>query len=178
MKKIREMILFFEGPLTKVQLGLAGAALVLIMVIELLNAFGRKLLIPFPCCLEFSESFMIVIVFMGIGYVALSEGHVQITILTRKMRPSTRRYLDAAAYASGTVIFGLLAYGACLIAWNSTLLLEIRIGVFHFPIWIFRIFFALGLSLMTLQCLINAVKFSRQASDPHWKPKEDVIERG
>jgi TRAP-type C4-dicarboxylate transport system permease small subunit len=177
MKKMREIMPFFEGPLTKAQLVLAGAAIVMIMMIEFINAIGRKLLIPFPCCLEFAESFMIVIVFMGIGYVALSEGHVQVTILTRKMRPSLRRYLDAAAYASGTVTFGLLAYGACLIAWNSTLLLEIRIGVFHFPIWIFRILFALGLSLMTLQCLINTVKFFRQASDPHWKPEEDVIER-
>jgi TRAP-type C4-dicarboxylate transport system permease small subunit len=169
MKKI---ISFLEGPVAKFEVVLAAASIIIVMIIEFLNAFGRKLYMPFPCCLESAESLMIVMVFLGIGYVALSEEHTQVTILTRKMRPSVKRYLDAVAYLFATVIFGVLAYGAWPIAWRSTLSLEIRIGVFDFPIWVFRVFFALGLSLMTLQCLSNTIKFFRQASDPTWKQAE------
>lgn len=171
MKRMRSILVFWEGPLAKVQIMLAGMAVILVMIIQFLNAFGRKLLVPFPCCLEAGESLLIVVVFLGIGPVALSEEHTQVTILTRKMRPSIRRYLDAAAYAFGAVIFGIMAYGAWFVAWSMVLILEMRIGVFHFPIWPFRVLFALGLTLMTVQCVINAVRFFRQGSDPNWQPE-------
>jgi TRAP-type C4-dicarboxylate transport system permease small subunit len=166
MKKIFS---FFEGPVAKFEVVLAAVSMVIVMIAQFINAFGRKLYMPFPCTLELAESLMIVIVFLGIGYVALAEEHTQVTIVTRRMRPSVKRYLDAAAYLFATVIFGILAYGAWPIAWWSAFSQEIRIGVYDFPVWLFRIFFALGLSMMTLRCLSNTIKFFRQASDPTWK---------
>jgi TRAP-type C4-dicarboxylate transport system permease small subunit len=172
---MRKMIAFIEGPLMKFEVFLAGLSMAIIMTIECLNAFGRKLLIPLPCCLEAAESLLIVIVFLGIGYVAFAEEHTQVTILTKRLRPSVRRFLDSAAYGFGAIIFGILACGAWPMAVASTLRLEIRIGVFHFPIWIFRLFFAVGLSLMSLQCVINALKFHQQASDPNWNGDGEVL---
>ncbi|MBW1773465.1 MAG: TRAP transporter small permease [Deltaproteobacteria bacterium] len=169
MKKI---VSFFEGPVTTAGAALAGLSIIIMMVIEFLNAIGRKLYMPFPCCLESAESLMITTVFLGIGYVALKEEHTQVTIITRRMRPSVKRYLDAAVYLFGAITFGVLAWGAWPIAWNAMLTLEIRIGVYRFPIWVFRIFFALGVTLMALQCILNTIKFISQASDPNWKPEE------
>jgi len=160
MKKI---ISFFEGPLMTIEVALAGIAIAILAVLETINAFGRKFLMPVPCCLEAAESLMIVMVFLGIGYVAREEEHTQITITTRWMPPYVQRLLDAAAYGFGALVFGILTYGTWPIAVAKTLQWEIRIGVFHFPVWIFRLFFAVGLTLMTVQCVINAAKFSQQA---------------
>lgn len=170
MKKIRRLI---EKPVESVALALASIAIFVMMVIEVLNAFGRKLFIPFPCCVETAEASMIVAVFLGIGYTALCEEHTQVTILTRRMHKAVRRYLDAAAYLFGTLIFGIWSYGAWRIAWRSFRMLEVRIGYYNFPEWVFRIVFALGLSLMTIQCILNALKFIGQASDPNWKPEDE-----
>ena len=51
-------------------------------------------------------------------------------------------------------------------------MLEIRIGVYHFPIWVFKIFYALGLTLMFIQSVINAIRFISQAADPTWNPED------
>jgi hypothetical protein len=37
-------------------------------------------------------------------------------------------------------------------------IMEIRIGVFRYPMWPFRMFLALGLTMMTIQLFINMVK--------------------
>jgi len=168
MKKIRYL---FEGPIESTALTIAGFSVFAMMVIEILNAFGRKLFMPFPCCLESAESLMITSVFLAIGYVAMVEGHTQVTILTRWMRPSTRRVLDGLSYLFAALIFGFLAIGACTIAFHSVLALEIRIGVYRFPIWVFRVFFALGLVLMALQSFFNTFKFIQQARDQSWSPE-------
>ena len=134
-------------------------------LIEVMNAFGRKLYIPFPCCLETAESLMITMVFLGIGYTAMLEEHTQVIILTRRFSVKAKCYLDLF----GAVTFAFLAYGSWPSSWHSMTTLEIRIGVYNFPLWVFRLFFSLGLTLMTLHCIINIVRFISQARDPSWK---------
>ena len=163
-----------ERPIAAFELFVAGLSIVLMAVIEMLNAFGRKLYMPFPCTLETAESLMITMVFLGIGYAAMQEEHTQVIILTRKFPPRIRRLIDAAAYLFGAVTFGILAYGSWPMAWRSMTQLEIRIGVYNFPIWVFRVFFFLGLVLMTLHCLINVIRFVSQARDPSWQGTDSV----
>lgn len=173
---MKRILGFIEGPLESVAVFLAGLSIVIMMTIEFLNAIGRKIYMPFPCTLESAESLMITTVFLGIGYVALSEEHTQVTILTRWMGKSSKRYLDAGSYLFGSLTFGVLAYQAWPIAMKSAMDLEIRLGVYAFPVWVFRIFFALGLSLMCLQCLINSIKFAFQARDPSWEAEKETTE--
>jgi TRAP-type C4-dicarboxylate transport system permease small subunit len=169
---MKKFVAFFEGRIERIGLVLAGFSIAAMMIIEFLNAIGRKLYMPFPCTLETAESLMITTVFLGIGVVALTEEHTQVTIITRKMPKSVKRYLDAAAYLFAAGLFGFLTLGAWPIAWDSTLMLEIRIGVYHFPIWVFKIFYALGLTLMFIQSVINAIRFISQAADPTWNPED------
>jgi len=160
---MKRFVSFCEGPLIRISVAFATISIAILAVLETLNAFGRKFLMPVPCCLEAAESLMIVMVFLGIGYVAREEEHTQITITTRSMPAYVQRLLDGIAYGFGALVFGILTSGAWPLAVDKVMKFEIRIGVFHFPVWIFRLFFAIGLTLMTIQCVINAVKFTRQA---------------
>jgi len=106
---------------------------------------------------------MIVMVFMGVGYVALMEGHTYVTLMTRKWKPSGTRFLDGLNSLFGAVVFSFIMWGAWISAYESCCKLEMIIGVFRFPVWPFRIIFALGLSLFVMQLFINSVKFIWEA---------------
>lgn len=169
---MKEFVLRIERFFATFGLIIGGFSVIAMMTIEVLNVFGRKLHIPFPCSLEAAESLMITSVFLVIGYVALVEEHTQVTIMTRRLRPSTNRLIEAFGYLFGALIFTFLAYGAWRIAWDMFRILENRIGVYRFPIWPFRILYALGLSSFVIQCYINTIRFISQAFDPEWKPGE------
>lgn len=174
---MKRLVHFFEHSLSLTQIVIAGLSIVIMTVVEVLNAFGREIGSPFPDALETAEALMISTVFMGIGYAALKEEHTQVTIITRRLPPRTIRLIDALAYLFAAAIFGMLTYGAWPLAWKSIGMQEIRIGVYNFPIWVFRTVFALGLTSMTIQSIINAIKFSFQAFNPVWLAEHNVSER-
>lgn len=176
MKKLVAAIKRVEGPLARAGLFAACVSLTIMLILEVANAIGRKILKPVPVTLETAESLMITTIFLSIAYVALNEEHTYVSLITRKMRPTTKRYIDTLGHLVGALIFLFLAIGAWKAGWASMLQLEIRIGVIRFPIWIFRLFFAIGLSLFTLQLIFNTIKFLDQALDPEWDNAEDMGE--
>ena len=176
MKKLVAAVKKVEGPLARAGLFAACVSLTFMLVLEVANAIGRKLLKPVPVTVETAESLMITTIFLAIGYVALQEEHTYVSLITRKLRPTIKRYIDALGHLVGTVIFLFLAVGAWQAGWASMLQLEIRIGVIRFPIWIFRLFFAIGLTLFTLQLIFNTIKFLDQALDPDWDDPDAISE--
>lgn len=159
MKKILGII----DHLSMYGVAIAGFSLVLMLVVEFLNVLGRELYVPLPCALEASESLLVVCIYLGVAYVNLHWQHTNVTILTMRFSFRAQKYLDSFAYLFGVVIYSILTVGAWKIAIAQTGQLEMRIGVFRFPIWPFRILFAAGLTLLVLQSLSNAIKCLSQA---------------
>jgi TRAP-type C4-dicarboxylate transport system permease small subunit len=139
---------------------LGGASVCLMMAIQVLDAIGRKVLVPFPVALELSQALMISTVFFSIGYVALRHEHTYVTLPTRNLHPGTNFLLDSFGQILGAVVFSFLTYAAWFVAIESFQKMEIIIGVLRFPIWIFKLLYALGLMLFVVQVWINAVKFA------------------
>lgn len=159
MKKIVSVI----DHLSLYAVAISGASLVLMLIIETLNVMGRELYVPLPCALEASESLLVLSVFLAVAYVALNFGHTNVIILTMRFPQRVQKLLDAFAHFFAVIVYAILAAGAWREAIKQTALLEMRIGVFRFPIWPFRIFFAVGLTLLVLQSLSNAIKCVSQA---------------
>lgn len=143
-------------------IGFAALSLVLIMVDEVINAIGRKFGAPFPCALELAVSLMISSIFLAVARVASVEEHTFVTMTTRWLPRPIKRGMDCFGFLLGMLVFGIISVGAWEIAYGSLLKMEMRIGVYRFPIWPFRIIFALGVSLLTLQLLANAVRAVKQ----------------
>ncbi len=150
---------------------LSGISVMAMMTAEFINAIGREFYKPLPCCLELSESLMITSIFMAAAYVGLKGEHTNVTIMTRRFPPRVQSFIDSFASLFGAIVFAIFAYGAWKIAFTATLKLEMRIGVFRFPIWPFRIFFAFGLTLLSLQFFSNMIKCLFQAMDRDYKPE-------
>jgi TRAP-type transport system small permease protein len=159
MKKILNVI----DRLSLYSVAIAGASLVLMLIVETLNVLGRELYVPLPCALEASESLLVVSSFLAVAYVALNWGHTNVIILTMKLPQKVQKFLDAFAHFFAFVVYAILAMGAWIEALEKTAMLEMRIGVFRFPIWPFRILFAVGLTLLVLQSLSNTLKCLSQA---------------
>lgn len=155
---MERIIVIYEEIFKKWGIFVISAPLFVMTIIEVLNAVGRKLFIPFPCTIESVESLLVISVYFGVSIVALEGGHVSVTIATEKFPASVKHFLDALANFFGAVTFGYLAAGAWGHAYKSISILEMRIGVYQFPLWPFKILFAVGLTFLTIQLVFNAIK--------------------
>ena len=160
---MEKLIIRYEATLEKWGVFLISAPLAVMTVIEVLNAVGRKLSMPFPCALESVESLLVISVYLGVAIVALEGGHVNVTLMTNRLSPSVQSALDALANLLGALTFGFFAVAAWVEGVKSVAILEMRIGMYRFPIWPFKIIFAFGLTLLMVQLGVNVVKYTYNA---------------
>ena len=160
---MERIILYYEGKLEKWGIFLISAPLAFMTVIEVLNAFGRKMFMPFPCALEAVESLLVISVYLGVSIVALEEGHVKVTLLSDSLPPAVQAIMDAFANLLGVLTFAFFTTGAWIEGIRALSIFEMRIGVYRFPVWPFKLIFAFGLSLLVLQLIFNVVKYVQKA---------------
>jgi TRAP-type C4-dicarboxylate transport system permease small subunit len=160
---MEKMIMLYEARLEKWGVYLISAPLAVMTIIEVLNAVGRKLSMPFPCALESVESLLVISVYLGVAIVALEGGHVNVTLMTHKFPRSLQYAMDALANLLGALTFGFFSAAAWIEAYKSFSILEMRIGMYRFPIWPFKIIFAFGLTLLVVQLVVNVIKFIHNA---------------
>jgi TRAP-type C4-dicarboxylate transport system permease small subunit len=160
---MEKIIMFYEQGLEKWGIYLISAPLILMTVIEVLNALGRKLFMPFPCSLEAVESLLVISVYLGVSIVALEGGHVSVSLMTDRLSARVQYGLDAFANLLGASTFGFLAFGAWKEAFRALGIWEMRIGVYRFPLWPFKLIFALGMTMLAIQLVVNVVKFIHKA---------------
>jgi len=160
---MEKLIMAYEEKFSRYGIYVISTPLILMTLIDTLNALGRKLYMPFPCCLEAVESFLVISVYLGVSIVAAEGGHVNVTITTQKLPQSVQYFLDAFANFLGTLVFGFWGVGAWREALKAWSIMEMRIGVYRFPLWPFRFIFALGVTMLTFQLAINVIKFVHKA---------------
>ena len=161
---VEKAIMFYERKYKSVGTWLIFLPLILMTLIEFLNAIGRKLLVPFPGTVESVESLLVISVYFGVSLVALEGGHVNVTITTNRLPVWSQHTLDAIANLLAALVFGYLMAGAWAEAIRSIGMLEFRLGVYRFPLWPFKTLYAVGLTLLTNQLVINSVKHLYLAS--------------
>jgi TRAP-type C4-dicarboxylate transport system permease small subunit len=166
---MEKMIINYEKWILKWSIPVIIFPVLIMAVIETLNVLGRKLFIPFPCALEAVESLLVISVYFGMSFVAMAGGHVNITMATEKLSLAKQKFLDALANFLGLLVFGFLMCGAWV---------EMRIGVYRFPIWPFRLFFAIGLTMFVIQLAINMIKLTHAAlGHPNYAGMDKLLEK-
>jgi TRAP-type C4-dicarboxylate transport system permease small subunit len=161
---VEKAIMYYERKYKGIATYLIALPLILMTLIEFLNAIGRKLVVPFPGTVESVESLLVISVYFGVSLVALEAGHVNVTVMTRRLPEGAQHLLDALANGLAALVFGYLMAGAWAEAIRSISVLEFRMGVYRFPLWPFKSLYALGLTLLTMQLVINTIKHLYLAS--------------
>jgi TRAP-type C4-dicarboxylate transport system permease small subunit len=155
---MEKLIMVFEDRLRKWGAYMIGIPVFLMAIIETLNAFGRRLWVPFPCAVETVESLLVVTTYFGVSIVAMDRGHVNVDLVTRVLPRPVRNYVTIFADVVGAAVFGLLTWGAWRMALYAVSILEERLGVYRFPLWPFKLLFAVGLTLFVIQLVFNIIK--------------------
>ncbi len=145
-------------------LALAGGFIVVIlMVMETLDALGRKTFGALPGALEFSEALMVPAVFLPLMFVQMKREHVYVGVVTLGLPSRVQCFLDGQAAVIGILIFGFLTWLACIKALDATMIGEYRVAIISVPIWPFRWFIVLGTGLMVLQLVLTAIHEFKRA---------------
>lgn len=149
--------------LSRVGAVVGGVGIVILMLLATAGAIGRKLGHPVPDVLEACETIMFASVFLGMAYVALQRGHINVTLFTQRLSPRAQTILDAGVLLLAAAVFGMLTWSSWGLAWKWFLIREVRLGAFPWPIWPFRFLFVVGMGLIALQLIFSAATLISEA---------------
>jgi TRAP-type C4-dicarboxylate transport system permease small subunit len=174
---MEKVIMLYEDRLRKWGAYIIGIPIFLMAMIETLNAFGRKLWVPFPCAVETVESLLVITTYFGASIVAIERGHVNVDLVTRKLPRRVQNVITIFADVVGAAVFGLLTWGAWRMAVYAVTIMEMRLGVYRFPLWPFKLLFAFGLTLLVIQLGFNIIKFTHLSLGQTRYAKVDTIQK-
>jgi len=139
--------------------GLASAvSTFLMLVLVVANVIGRYLFnSPITGAFEITESLLVVVIMLGLGLTQYHDGHIRVTILTRRMPLAWARLAKIGALLLGAVFFAWCAYASWKFAYESYSFNEQEWGTITFPLYPFKFVVFLGVILLTVQFLLDMI---------------------
>jgi TRAP-type C4-dicarboxylate transport system permease small subunit len=105
--------------------------------------------------IELIETFMVVVVFLGLAFAETSGAHVRMNLVTRVLPFAVRRVLKVAGLGICAALSGWMAWASTHRAVLATASGEVRPGLLYFPVWPSRIMIAMGFALMMLEYVVR-----------------------
>ena len=156
--------------LTHILVVISGIAISLMAVHIAADVAGRYLFrAPLPGTVEFvARYYMVILVFLPLALVQRRDGHFVAGLFTDHLPGPTRRRLIGVTHLTMAVVAGLLAWCGIAAAEHAMRTGEqVQPGLFIIYTWYGRWLVPLGLGLMALQALINAIRLlSGRPLDP------------
>lgn len=123
------------------------------------NALSRKLAnAPVTGTLEITEALMVVAILLPMAYTQMMRSHIRVTLVTKHLPLAAQRYLYAAALVVGFVFAAWAAWAAFGFFMRSYTADEHAWGTVRFPIYPSKGAVALGMMLLAIQFLLDAVR--------------------
>lgn len=149
--------------LSKVINAIGMGVLVVMMLLTVTDVILRYAFSqPIRGSLELTEYFMVIVVYLAVGWCAVKKGHVKVDFLVSRFPPRTQAIIDSATY--------LLSFGVCsFIAWRGfvefkAVWLVHRVSdVLSIPAYPFHLVLAIGCGVLCLVLVANLVQFVAQA---------------
>jgi TRAP-type transport system small permease protein len=155
---MERIIRMYERNLLHWGIWIISTPLFIMTIVEFVNCIGRKLFIPLPASIEAVENLLGITVYFGVSIVAVKQGHVRVDMLVAHFASWVQDLLRLLGSLLGAATFGFLGSGAWIEAMRSTDMFEMRVGVYPFPVWPFKILFAVGMTFFVLQLFFDVIK--------------------
>lgn len=137
---------------------ISAVATFVMMLLVVANVVGRYLFNkPVTGTLEFTESLLVIIIFLSVALTQYDGGHIRVNLLTRRLPKAWARVLTVIAMLVGAVFFAWCAYAAWNFAVQAYSFNEHEWGEVMFPLWPMKFVVFLGISLLALQFLLDAI---------------------
>jgi TRAP-type C4-dicarboxylate transport system permease small subunit len=141
---------------------LSGLMIFIITIIVVIDVALRALFnMPIPGATELSTLLLVALIYLGLAAVQSAKQNYRVEILIGVVSARKRQALDILTTFLSSIAIGLLAWFTMLEAWHSAAVQEMTFGAIVFPVWPARIIVALGLTLLTLQLLIDTLRLCR-----------------
>lgn len=143
--------------LNRLTLGVAGASVLLMTLLGGLDVLGTIALNrPLPAAYEATEALMVLVVFLALGHLQATHGHIAVDLVAGRLPRRLQRGAALGSHLLAAAFFGLIAWTGWQSAWTSLAMREYAAGIVPFPLYPGRFGLALGATLATLQALRNA----------------------
>jgi TRAP-type C4-dicarboxylate transport system permease small subunit len=128
------------------------------MLLVVANVLGRYLFNkPITGTLEFTESLLVLIIFLSVAMTQYDGGHIRVTLLTRRLPRPLARALVVGCMLVGAVFFGWCAYASGRFAYESWTFNEQEWGTVVFPLWPVKFVVFVGILMLAIQFLFDAI---------------------
>jgi len=140
-------------------MGLVSAvATFLMMLLVVANIIGRYLFNkPLDGTLEFTESLLVLIIFLSVALTQYDGGHIRVTLLRRRLPKSWAQALDIFCMIAGAAFFTWCTYAAWRFALQSWSFKEQEWGTVVFPLYPVKFVVFVGLLMLAVQFLLDAI---------------------
>jgi len=121
-----------------------------------------------PGGIEIEEFFMLFIVYLGLAFTQLDDGHIRIDLLISKFPKWVQHILDTFTSLISSVFFFLVSSQLIMEGIKKIRIHEVSMAL-EIPVWIFRFVAALGALLLALVVLLDFLKALKQTlEDRRW----------
>ena len=130
----------------------------LMMALVVANIFGSYLLNkPVTGTLEFTESLLVLIIFLSVALTQYDGGHIRVTLLTRRLPTGWAHAVNIFCMLCGAAFFAWCAYAAWRFAAQSYSFDEQEWGTVVFPLWPVKFVVFAGILMLAVQFLLDAI---------------------
>jgi TRAP-type C4-dicarboxylate transport system permease small subunit len=137
---------------------LAAYATFVMMVLVVVNVTGRYLFnAPVTGTLEITESLLVIIILMALALTQFHDGHIRVTILTRRMPPALGRLAAIFALILGAAFFAWCSYASWKFAYQSYTVNEAEWGSITFPLYPIKFIVFFGIILLAIQFVLDSI---------------------
>lgn len=152
--------------LDRLLLGAACALLALMMLHVTADVVGRFLFnTPIIGTLEtVSYYYMVGAIFLPLAWVERRGEHIRVDLFAQRLPRTIQLALYVLACAAGLAFIGMMFWQSLHDAMRSTARAETIMSNFMFYIWPARWFLPVGLGVMALAILLNAIKALRRGA--------------
>ncbi len=137
---------------------IAGLVTFLMMLLVVANALLRFAFnAPIAGTLEVTESMLTVLIFLSLALTQYEGGHIHVVLITKQLPLPLQRAAKFAAMLLGLIFFAWCTYAAWGFAVKSWMMDEHEWGSIQYPLYPVKLVVVLGLLLLTVQFLFDAI---------------------
>ena len=137
---------------------ISGAAIVIMMVLMVADAIGRKIVGSVPGGYYTTLAILIMVLFFPQGYAQMRKAHITIDLVTSKLNKKTQKVFSIVTTFMAVFFYGVVTWAGLLKAIESTRVKEEWMGAIFFPAWPFRWAIPIGLGVFTLQLIKTLIE--------------------
>lgn len=160
---------------------LAGAFLIIILVLMMGLSLGRMAGVNIPAGDDFAAWSMAAMAFLGLAHTFRSGEMIRVGLLIEKLSGRTRWVFELVALVLGLGFVGFFAWHAAAFTYDSYQFNDMSQGVVAVPLWIPQLGYATGLVILAIAFLDELVHVVRGGTPRYEKPPattaEEVVER-